>query len=82
MVLTIDKLNLQISELGKMIDAIKDNLGNDIIKYIAQQQGKTTQLNAQISMIRIQIGELITEKQKEKEKRFLFGRYQKKPKEK
>ncbi len=69
MVLTIDKLNLQITELGKMIDAIKDNLGNEIISYIVQQRGKMTQLSAQISLIRIQVGELITEKQKEKEKK-------------
>ena len=64
MVLTIDRLNLQVRELEKQYDEAQINLGNNVVNFIMQYQASMNQIKANIDLIHKQIAELVEEKQK------------------
>lgn len=66
MVLTIDKLNLQVSELEKQYNDMMNNLGNNIVNYVMQYQTQMNQVKANIDLIHKQIKGLVHEEQKAK----------------
>lgn len=66
MVLTVDKLNLQVAELEKQYDNMLANLGNEIVNSIMRYQATMNQVKAKIDLIHNQIGELVKENNKAK----------------
>ena len=66
MVLTKEKLELQVTELQKQYNGLVNSLGNNVMNYIIQYQSQMTQIKAKIDLVHNQIGELVKEEQKAK----------------
>ena len=64
MVLTKEKLELQVTELQKQYNGLVNSLGNNVMNYIIQYQSQMTQIKAKIDLVHNQIGELVKEEQK------------------
>jgi len=64
MVLTKEKLELQVTELQKQYNELVNSLGNNVMNYIIQYQSQMTQIRAKIDLVHNQIGELVKEEQK------------------
>lgn len=70
MVLTVDKLNLQVAELQKQYSHTLENFSSNVVNFCFNYQANLQQLKAQIDLVHNQIGELVIENQKiEKEKK-------------
>ena len=70
MVLTIDKLNLQVKELEKQHAQLLESFSNNVVNFCFNYQANLQQLKAKIDLIHNQIGILVKENQKiEKEKK-------------
>ena len=64
MVLTVEKLNLQVKELEKQYNNLLSSFGNNVINYVMQYQANLNQLKAKIDLVHKQIMELVQEEQK------------------
>ena len=68
MVITIEKLNLQVKALEDQYNLKLEGFGNSVVNFALQYQTSLQQIKAQIDLLHRQIGELIKEQQKEKKK--------------
>ena len=68
MVLTVDKLNLQVAELEKQYNEMMNGLGNYVVNYVMQYQAQMNQVKANIDLLHKQIRGLVKEEQKAKNK--------------
>ena len=56
MVLTVEKLNLQVKELEKQYNNLLSSFGNNVINYVMQYQANLNQLKDKIDLVHKQIG--------------------------
>lgn len=66
MVLTIEKLNLQIQELTKQHQGLLNSFGSNVINYILEYQKQISNIQAKLEIINGQVLEMIQEEQKAK----------------
>jgi hypothetical protein len=65
MVITIEKLNVEVVKLENEYKVMLDSFPNAVINFALQHQANIQQTKAKIDLIHKQIGELVKDKAKE-----------------
>lgn len=69
MVITIEKLNLQVIALQDRHDKLLEGFGNNVVNFALQYQTNLQQIKAQIDLLHRQINELVKDQKKEEKKK-------------